>query len=59
MMAGGEELEELSHELAEFARTDAIAGASLAKAAHEFESEVEQLEGSQDGQHQAQAGQPD
>src|SRR2546425_2062177 len=43
MMAGGEELEELSHELAEFARTDAIAGASLAEAAHEFESEVEQL----------------
>ena len=59
MMAGGEELETLSHELAEFARTDAIAGTSLAEAAHEFESEVEQLEGSHDGQHQAQAGQPE
>lgn len=59
MMAGGEELEELSHELAEFARTDAIAGASLAEAAHEFKAEVEQLEESHDGQHQAQAGQPD
>src|SRR5947209_10627614 len=59
MMAGGEELETLSHELAEFARTDEIAGASLAEAAHEFESEVEQLEGSHDGQHQAQAGQPE
>lgn len=59
MMAGGEELEELSHELAEFARTDALAGASLAEAAHEFEEEVEQLEESHDGHHQAQAGQPE
>ena len=59
MMAGGEELEELSHELAEFARTDAIAGHALAEAAHDFEAEAEQLEGSQDGQRQAQAGQPD
>src|SRR5260370_41593549 len=32
MMAGGEELEELSHELAEFARTDQEAGAALAQA---------------------------
>ncbi len=59
MMAGGEELETLSHELDEFARTDAVAGAALAEAAREFEVEAEQLEGSHDGQHQAQGGQPD
>jgi simple sugar transport system ATP-binding protein len=59
MMAGGEELESLSHELAEFARTDAVAGAALAKAAREFEMEAEEFEGSHDGQRQAQAGQPD
>ncbi len=41
MMAGGEELETLSHELAEFARTDTQAGAQLAEAAHEFEEEAE------------------
>jgi simple sugar transport system ATP-binding protein len=44
MMAGGEELETLSHELAEFARTDALAGASLAEVAREFEVEAEGLE---------------
>jgi simple sugar transport system ATP-binding protein len=43
MMAGGEALEELSHELAEFARTDAIAGAALAEVAHEFEEEAVDL----------------
>jgi len=43
MMAGGEALEELSHELAEFARTDEKAGALLAEAAHEFEAAAEQL----------------
>src|SRR5438067_8267185 len=43
MMAGGEALEELSHELAEFARTDEKAGALLAEAAHEFEAEAGQL----------------
>jgi simple sugar transport system ATP-binding protein len=43
MMAGGEELETLSHELAEFARTDAIAGPQLAGAAHELEAEVSDL----------------
>jgi simple sugar transport system ATP-binding protein len=59
MMAGGEELETLSHELDEFARTDAIAGASLAEAAREFEVEAESLDESHDGQHQAQSGQPD
>ncbi len=42
-MAGGEELEELSHELAEFARTDKQAGARLAEAAQAFEAEVETL----------------
>jgi len=56
MMAGGEELDTLSHELAEFARTDAIAGAALAEAAREFEAEADISHG---GQHQAQAGQPD
>jgi simple sugar transport system ATP-binding protein len=43
MMAGGEELEELSHELAEFARTDTIAGAGLAEAVHELEAEANEL----------------
>jgi simple sugar transport system ATP-binding protein len=43
MMAGGEELETLSHELAEFARTDAVAGAQLGEAAHELEAEVSDL----------------
>jgi simple sugar transport system ATP-binding protein len=36
MMAGGQELEDLTHELAEFARTDA----SLAEASRELEAEV-------------------
>ena len=39
--AGGEELKELSHELAEFARTDAAAKGQLAEAAHELEAEAE------------------
>jgi simple sugar transport system ATP-binding protein len=43
MMAGGEELEELNHELAEFARTDALAGPQLAAAAHAFEEEAREL----------------
>jgi simple sugar transport system ATP-binding protein len=43
MMAGGEELEELSHELAEFARTDTIAGKQLGQAAHELEAEMQEL----------------
>lgn len=43
MMAGGEALEELSHELAEFARTDEKARASLEAAAHEFGQEGEEL----------------
>jgi simple sugar transport system ATP-binding protein len=43
MMAGGEELDVLSHELAEFARTDASAATVLAEAAHEFEQEAEEL----------------
>ncbi|HEV2582891.1 MAG TPA: ATP-binding cassette domain-containing protein [Ktedonobacteraceae bacterium] len=49
MMAGGEELETLSHELAEFARTDAIAGAKLAEAAQEFEAEAESMEDGHQG----------
>jgi simple sugar transport system ATP-binding protein len=43
MMAGGEELEMLGHELAEFARTDALAGAALAQAAQSLETEAEDL----------------
>lgn len=39
MMAGGEDLEELSHELAEFARTDAM----IAGAAQELAQEAEHL----------------
>ncbi len=43
MMAGGEALEELSHELAEFARTDEKAAATLADAAREFEAVAGEL----------------
>ena len=43
MMAGGSELDALSHELAEFARSDSVAGAQLAEAAREFEEEVTAL----------------
>jgi simple sugar transport system ATP-binding protein len=43
MMAGGEELEELTHELAEFARTDQLAGARLAQASHALEEELHDL----------------
>ncbi len=43
MMAGGEALEELSHELAEFAHTDEKARAALAEAAREFEAEAQEL----------------
>src|SRR5437660_1238503 len=43
MMAGGEEIKELSHELAEFARTDAVAGAQLAAAAKELGAEATDL----------------
>lgn len=43
MMAGGEELETLSHELAEFARTDASAAVSLSEVAHALEEEAEAL----------------
>jgi simple sugar transport system ATP-binding protein len=40
MMAGGEELEELGHELEEFARVDQLAGAKLAETAQEIRSEA-------------------
>lgn len=40
MMAGGEELEELGHELEEFARTDRLAAASLREAGRSFEQEA-------------------
>src|SRR5215469_3035640 len=43
MMAGGSELDALSHELAEFARSDSVAGAQLAEAAREFEQEATAL----------------
>lgn len=43
MMAGGEELEALSHELAEFARTDQVAGALLAQAAQVLEEEFQDV----------------
>jgi simple sugar transport system ATP-binding protein len=55
MMAGGEELEELGHELAEFARTDAIAGASLREASRGFEAEAEELGELPEAKHQTQA----
>lgn len=57
MMAGGEELEELGHELAEFARTDAVASAALAEASREIEAEAEEFRESHDDKHQTQAGQ--
>lgn len=44
MMAGGEELETLSHELNEFARSDALAAASLREAASEFDQEAKALD---------------
>ncbi len=40
MMAGGEELEELGHELEEFARSDKLAGAQMASAGRELEAEA-------------------
>jgi simple sugar transport system ATP-binding protein len=43
MMAGGEELETLSHELAEFARTDTQAGSQLAEVARELEQEAQEF----------------
>jgi simple sugar transport system ATP-binding protein len=44
MMAGGEALEELSHELAEFARTDEKAAAALAGAAQDLKAEAAALQ---------------
>jgi hypothetical protein len=43
MMAGGQELEDLSHELAEFARTDRLAGEKLVEATRDLEAEVRSL----------------
>jgi simple sugar transport system ATP-binding protein len=40
MMAGGEELEELGHELEEFARTDRLAPAALADVGQQLEAEA-------------------
>jgi simple sugar transport system ATP-binding protein len=41
MMAGGEELEELGHELEEFARTDRLAAGTLRDAGRAFEAEAQ------------------
>ncbi|HEY8446535.1 MAG TPA: ATP-binding cassette domain-containing protein [Thermomicrobiales bacterium] len=41
MMAGGEELDELSHELEEFARTDRLAAEKLKEAGREFHAEAQ------------------
>jgi simple sugar transport system ATP-binding protein len=43
MMAGGEELEELSHELAEFARTDATGADKLVETTRELHAEAQAL----------------
>jgi simple sugar transport system ATP-binding protein len=43
LMAGGEDLETLTHELAEFAHTDAAAAATLTAAARELRAEAEAL----------------
>ncbi|HEX8966625.1 MAG TPA: ATP-binding cassette domain-containing protein, partial [Chloroflexota bacterium] len=40
MMAGGQELEDLGHELAEFARTDSAARAKLVEATRDLEAEA-------------------
>ncbi|MDQ3467796.1 MAG: ATP-binding cassette domain-containing protein [Chloroflexota bacterium] len=40
MMAGGEELEELGHELEEFARSDSLAGRTMAEAGRQLEAEA-------------------
>jgi simple sugar transport system ATP-binding protein len=49
MMAGGEELEELGHELEEFARTDRLAAAGLAEAGRAIEAEAASLGIGSDG----------
>lgn len=41
MMAGGEELDALSHELEEFAHTDRMAAAKLMEAGQEFHAEAQ------------------
>jgi simple sugar transport system ATP-binding protein len=45
MMSGADELDALSHELAEFARTDAQAGADLSEAEHQLAQALEEGEG--------------
>jgi len=40
MMAGGEELEELGHDLEEFARSDRVAGGAMAKTGRELAAEA-------------------
>jgi simple sugar transport system ATP-binding protein len=43
MMAGGEELDALSHELEEFAHTDRLAAAKLIEAGQEFHAEAQMI----------------
>ncbi len=43
MMAGGEELEELSHELDEFAHTDRLAAARMSEASRELSDEAREM----------------
>lgn len=43
MMAGGEELDALSHELEEFAHTDRLAAAKLMEAGQEFHAEAQMI----------------
>ncbi len=43
MMAGGEELEELSHELDEFAHTDRVAAVRMSEASRELSDEARQM----------------
>ena len=50
MMAGGEELDELSHELEEFARTDRLAAAELAESGRGLAAEASAIH--PDAQHE-------
>ena len=45
MMAGGEELEELGHDLEEFARTDRLAAGKMAETGRELEAEARAIGG--------------
>ena len=49
MMAGGEELEELGHELEEFARSDGIVAAGQREASRSFEAEAAAVKAASEG----------